>query len=499
MKKIISITLALLMLVPCLVACKKDKTDGGDTQTLATPDQIGVNISDKIAGVNLGGERIDIWQFTTPSNSAEYFYDQNGQIGGADLVSEEIYKRNASAKELLNCEIVFTDTKTASGDSGEYIRRLVSAGDDSYDAFQIIQWNGMPLAVEGLFMDLSNAKYIDYSQAWWSEAYTEATEVRGKRYVLAGDVSIDMISCASAMFVNKKMLSEYHGSNAYTDIYNLVKDRKWTWEKMKEYCTGIYDDLNSDLSPDINDQFAFLSNNSNRIDSWFFGFGGTVFGRAADESYTLDFENEMNLNRMDLIADIMYKRNDNEYGSKAGSTVINGALTDAIVKKFVAGDTLFHGGFLYTARNFGSMTDAFGVVPYPKYDENQKDYKSVMHNIVNLYAIPITNSAGFDSTCAVFEALSAIGHSTLVPTYYETVLKLRYADANEDAQMIDIIYNSRMTDAGYVFENRAAEIPRFMIIWENSFSHFVEKYRNEMTSQLNDLNNGTLGDATSDG
>ncbi len=486
MKRIIALTLALLMLFTCLVSCKKEE-EADPQVTVSTADTVGFEISEKLNGVNLEGEEINIWQFTQASNSAEFFYDQNGSLGEGDLISEQIYQRNAVVEDLLKCKIVFTDTGEASTKSGEFIRILITAGDTTYQAFDIIQWNGMPLALEGLFTDLTEAPYIDYSKPWWNEVYMEATEVQNKRFVLAGDVSIDMISCASAMFVNKAMLAEYHGDGAYESICELVRTGKWTWEEMKKLCTGVYVDLDNNNEVDINDRFAFLSNYSNRIDSWFFGFGGTVFKKEDTGLYSLNYDNEMNLNRMEVISDIMWRLGISEYGNWAGSTQITGELTEAVVKKFALGQTMFHGGFLYTARNLSNMKNSFGVVPYPKYNEDQQSYNSVMHNIVTMFAIP-NNCTKLDSTCAVFEALSAAGHEYVVPTYYETVLKIRYADDVVDAEMIDIIYDTRMTDSGYIFENEACECPRFMIMYKMNFTFYPEKYGGKMEEELRKVN-----------
>ena len=69
----------------------------------------------------------------------------------------------------------------------------------------------------------------------------------------------------------------------------------------------------------------------------------------------------------------------------------------------------------YAARGTAlrDMEDDFGLVPYPKYDEQQADYLS--YNLGTSY-LAITKSAlNPEMSAAVMEALSAANHKTVIP------------------------------------------------------------------------------------
>lgn len=487
--KIGAFLLAALFLLTTFAACKK-KTPSGQKKSgedESQTDRIPFEMSDNIKGVNLDKKEIRIWQFTKASNSAESFYDMNGNDKGS-LVEQKIAQRNLAVETYLNCLVTFRDTDVYSGNVGDHIRMQLQTGSTDFDAYEIIQWNCMPLVLEGWFRDLSDAPYIDYERDWWSDSYHENTMVNGKPYVLAGDISIDMIRCAAAVFVNKTMLEKYYGNGAYDTLYEKIMDRKWTIDEMTSLAKDIGEDLNSNQQVDIADQFGFLTNYSNNIDGWFFGCGGTVLKKNQESGlYELNFKTERNGTIMARIQRMCFEESPDDFGNKAGSTVIDGPLTKTVVEKFAAGQMLFCTGFLYTAERFTNMEQKYATIPFPMLNENQERYYSVMHNIVTMFAIP-ANCLNYDATCAVFEAMSAAGHEIVVPEYYETMLKIRYSENPADAKMIDLIYESRMTDVGYVFENRAAEIPRYCIIYGMSFEWYCDKEENTINKGLRELN-----------
>lgn len=113
-----------------------------------------------------------------------------------------------------------------------------------------------------------------------------------------------------------------------------------------------------------------------------------------------------------------------------------------------------------------------------------------MHNIVTMFAIP-ANCLNYNETCAVFEAMSSAGHSLVVPEYYEVTLKIRYSENPVDAKMIDLIYDTRMTDVGYVYELSACEIPRHCVRYGMPFAWYCEREKDVIQGKLDALNGVT--------
>lgn len=489
MKKIMVLLLAILMLCPLIVSCV-----GGDveeTETSVTTDASdGLLLSDKVKGVKFEGEEINVWQTTTASNAAEYFYDMNGSMEDGDFISLELYKRNVKAEDYLNLQINFIDTGSESSNAATDIRPLLQAESTEFDAYQLVQWNGMPLVLEGWFKSLDDSKYLDFTGDWWAQDYMNAAKLNGRNYIMAGDVGIDMVSNTGAIFVNKKLLAENYGDDAYVNLRTMVLEGKWTIDEVSKLSKGMWKDLNNSEVVDIEDQFGFLCSDAH-INGWYIGAGGKIIQRDNEGKAVLTMGDERSIDIMGRLYNLMHVEGAGEYGNSAGNTQLyNSKHSPILVQKFADGEMLFSIGYFYTARNFTDMTDGFAPLPYPKYDVDQKEYYSYVHNIAILYAIPNTNTAKYDQTGAAFEVMASLGKQTLVPFYYESVLKLRYLDDEGDTKLVDLIYDSRTTDMSFMFGTTAYTIPRAMIQERNqNMQIYLVKNRNTINKELKVINN----------
>ena len=87
------------------------------------------------------------------------------------------------------------------------------------------------------------------------------------------------------------------------------------------------------------------------------------------------------------------------------------------------------------------MDIEFGILPYPKMDEAQENYITSSHDTANVGAIPMTCGKA-DTMGAVLEVLARESAEDVVPAYYETALKVKYARDDQSSRMLDIIrYN----------------------------------------------------------
>ena len=186
MKKIIALVLAILILLPMIASCSNDIEDDTGSD-VSTEEGDGLLLSDKVRDVKFNGEDINIWQVTVATNAAEYFYDMNGDMTG-DVISYEIFKRNAEVETYLNVNINFIDGGSESSNAATDCRPLLQSGSEEFDAYELIQWNGMGLVTEGWFKNLDDSNYLDFEGEWWSEDFMDAAKINGRNYVMAGDV-----------------------------------------------------------------------------------------------------------------------------------------------------------------------------------------------------------------------------------------------------------------------------------------------------------------------
>jgi hypothetical protein len=96
------------------------------------------------------------------------------------------------------------------------------------------------------------------------------------------------------------------------------------------------------------------------------------------------------------------------------------------------------------------MEADFGIVPIPKWDESQADYRcTVNFHVSTCITIPITDGDP-ERTGVFLEALGCKSKYTLQPAYYDIALNGKYVRDEESSDMLDIIFANRVYDIGLI-------------------------------------------------
>ena len=97
------------------------------------------------------------------------------------------------------------------------------------------------------------------------------------------------------------------------------------------------------------------------------------------------------------------------------------------------------------------MTTDFGILPYPKYDENQTDYYTYVQTWASgCAAIPLT-CLDINASSIIMEDMTYLSSQYVTPAFYETALKNKYARDNESQEMLDLICETRTCDIGNLY------------------------------------------------
>jgi hypothetical protein len=94
------------------------------------------------------------------------------------------------------------------------------------------------------------------------------------------------------------------------------------------------------------------------------------------------------------------------------------------------------------------MEGAWGVLPSPKFNDDQDAYHSHSNDTFTVFIIPgHTTNPEFCGT--VVDALSAESKFSVIPTYYDVVLKGRTTKDERDIPMLDIIRDNLSFDFAF--------------------------------------------------
>ena len=73
---------------------------------------------------------------------------------------------------------------------------------------------------------------------------------------------------------------------------------------------------------------------------------------------------------------------------------------------------------------FRDLEDDYAILPYPKLDENQPEYYTMVDGSHQVMAVPITVS-DTERIGVIVEALCAESYRKVVPAYYDVALKFK--------------------------------------------------------------------------
>ena len=361
-----------------------------------------------------------------------------------DVINDAVYKRNMKIYDRFGVEMVDIPSPNGTWDLTAPLRKSVMAASDDYDmvasGFNDAVKN---LSTEGMLMELHNVPYMDLSKPWYDQNANEQLSIEGKLFATAGDMILMDNEATLCVLFNKKLAEDY----ALEGFYEMVKNGKWTIDKMTEFSKLTAKDLDGDGTIGEKDQWGNIGEPLNTY-ALMVACDAIAVKKNKDDVPVFDVQNEhfydaftkaVNLNRDDKVT--MFS--DNFKAADVWADIIDPAFTE--------GRVLFNTAGLVRVTVFRAMETNFGILPLPKYDESQKEYNSMVSiGCANSIAIPTTANA--ERCGAVIEALSAESYYTLKPAYYDIVLKTKNARDDASSEMLDIIFENRIFDIAYMYD-----------------------------------------------
>lgn len=450
--KLMAALLAVLMLA--LPACS---SSGGSTDTTAAPGT--QNTGDTTAPVETGpaldeyGREIieadlpdvkfegETFTVHTRGNVEKYEWFAEEVTGEA--LNDAIYKRNKTIEEKYG----ITLNVVAVGSWADYssttlpqLQASIQANNGEYDLIAGYSAPFANMATTGMLYDLNTLEHIDFDKPWWWDSYREASVINGVNYFGLGALSLSAIYSMAAVFFNPEIMEEV---NTGVDPYQLVLDGKWTWDKMNELGKNAVMELDGDNAMGAGDRWGMVfSSNINAVNLYGVASGETLSSRDANGNPVID----VNVERMGTVIDNMIKLfySENAYIGAEGD----------VRKMFIDGKALFDTEWLYYAQTqIAPAVEAYGVLPVPKMDEAQEDYATWIQGGMHIYAIPV-DVKDVERASILTEAFAAETYASLLPSYYEVILKARYFADEASSQMMDIMYDTVTFDFARLYDGQ---------------------------------------------
>lgn len=431
-RNILALLLATLLLASCGGGGTAEGTQPGenpapDTETAAETEP------DILDGLSYGGRTFNILTSDTDISSNDLI-EGSGELNG-DNVNDAVYGRNLSVEELLDVKLAYEHTNYSYSEVYKAVQTLVMSGDSTYDLLIDDQLGFATASIDMLFCDAASLPTVDFTEnCWWGDYMKNLSIDYKHTYLLVGDYFMDVLNHSHALLYNRNMYNDVYGDP--DDVYKLVEDGKWTYDAWIPMIEGAYQDVNGDGKADKGDRFGMIVGGIGGS-SFPFTYGGDVPYITRDEKGypTLTMYGER-------LSDL-YEKIRSVFWSSGTFTKYTENGVD-LHEKFASGGALFISGCqLGDFGTFRDMEEEIGIIPYPKQDEAQANYITVVHDTAEVGGIPAT-AADPAISGAVAQALCRATHETVLPAYYEMSLKIKYARDNYTSAMIDRIHDGIM-------------------------------------------------------
>ena len=334
-----------------------------------------------------------------------------GQKGAQDELDEAIFMRNDEVKKELDIEILYKCVPTDTDEFFDLALYDVLNDEHNYDIAVNDSTTMARLAVRGALSNMRDSEsfpFLDFTQPCWSASATENLTVGGKLYFTTGFFSTTMLDNVSAIFLNSTM---YDKNRANTDPENLqvyANEGNWTYEEMYRMTNAFSASMPNDdviiIDREVSDYDIMRS------------FAAAFEARAMRRSNN---SWEYNLVSNSRAEDVLTRTR------KLYS--IEGVTQNESTQKFVAGESLFLVTKMYkdyeSNMAIREMHDKYALMPLPKYNTAQEQYKAYSGGASFIGALGQTHSI---AVSAFLEKTAEKSHNQVLGYYFNRVVKPRY-------------------------------------------------------------------------
>ena len=395
-----------------------------------------------------------------------------------DAIATAIRERNDVVSRLYNCTIELNSSESP----GTIVSADVTGNMHTIDIYAQ-QYSSAAIYTSDQAYNLYSLG-IDFTNPWWDQAYVE-TYTFDKNgtpamYGAMGDYNRSAFGSTYILFYNLDLYKQSKVCQQY-DIYQLVRDKKWTMDIFVEMIKDVKFDANG------NSSYSYAD--------------GDIMGWVRTGHATHAMHVASNMRIVDTVNGRFTFSPSTD--PAAWSNVIDQAISvwntegaqtmsySQIPDYFASDKALFVSEVLSTIENMKDMDVSIGLVPYPLYSDTQDAYCNYVDNHMSPYHIPI--SVPDPETVATFFELFACHSKYIVRTAIIDSYTVEFLGDEESGEMLDLITSNRTYDPGYLWWSAyETDIGNMISGGKNTITQWVGRKGTSLNNNFNDFITGIL-------
>jgi len=366
-----------------------------------------------------------------------YAEEENG-----DPINDAIYKRVREVEAMYNIKLVNIESQ---GSKSQLANKSIKSGSNAYDMLLMEMGSGdvQTLASQGSLINLKTVSSLNLDKPWWDKKCVEGMSLVGKLFNATGEISYYRFRTTEVILFNKEMLKNLSLENPY----QLVRDKKWTIDKMIEMMKGVAKDINGDGKMTKEDQFGIIIYTS-VISTGMFGAGELMSKKNSEDIPEIVMLNDRLISVVDKYFEFVLDFNlVFDWARLTVPEPYNVGL-----QIFEEGRALFDFNGMHAVPNLRQMDTDFGILPIPLYEETQASYGHIANSYVTPFTCIPADSPDVERTGVIIDAMARKGMEHITPAYYDISLKSKFARDDESQEILDLVFSTLVYDISFYYD-----------------------------------------------
>ncbi|MBQ0124866.1 MAG: hypothetical protein KBS59_00910, partial [Clostridiales bacterium] len=390
---------------------------------------------------------------------------------GGTIIDTAVYDRNMVMKQLYKCDILglYLD------DADTLMKNDILAGTNDYD-FISNEYRFFSMGTSGEnYLNIWDHDF-DFNLSGWNMALINETSIVDnngvkKLYTFDGDFSLIGYKGIWGLTMNLDLYNQ----NFTEDIFEIVKNKEWTMDKVTELCSKVKKENGDQTWKPGEDTFGL---ETSAFDAYGLLTAAGLKFVTPDE--TGKFSTSADHLKANDAANIITKIG--EYYSQ-DYMVVNVGYSQ-YQADMESGKTLLIGEVIDIVERMKDVEDLnVTLLPEPLYKAGD-DYKSYVNNKTSLYYISKNACNGDKNMISDFWNLYTYHSNKIVLPAFKTAFGSLYCQNEKAVDMLDIIMGSRTYDFAYYGADFYGTVSSWVATGENNLGKAATKEAKTIAQKL---------------
>ncbi len=434
--KCLTAMLALLLSLSAFASCADVEDEESSEPLEETKNELVLDIEKK---------DYDDTLYLQVSSGLDYLWAEERR---ENVITEAVYDRQEKVEKYLGVTMVGT---TAEGTHENYHIAFLNSmrnKDGAIDLYFPGAYMAIPTLIKmGCFRNLKNVDGLNLDEDHWNTEYMDSISLHDRYYLGYCDYNI---AKTYVIAYNKDILAKYQDA-LDESVYESVRNYRWTIDKMISIIDLAYIDTTGD-GKSVDDTFGLASAQWFTFIPFLHGSNIQLVDQNEEGVYQVSVFTEQSKSKTVALVEKLKAM------AKSDSAWLWYRTETTPRVEFNAGRSLMTLEYTKNLEKYLEYDMDFGILPYPMFDEAQRDVGYRSWNYDNYLTIP----SYLENEQMVVETVELLAYYSEPVRYavFEKMLGKQVSQMPDDADMLEIVWDGICSDFGLTYSHISGSLDK---------------------------------------